>query len=235
MITIELGDFRYTSCPENAIAMIVDPPFNLGKNYGDFKDDQPYHKWVKELLEWSTAKWNLILGPWVSIYDWLPHVPKPDRILIWHRTFILPTKKPKNMSWSYATTPILVYRMPDSEWCGPTQHDRDWHDTIDAHSAMGDIQTMERYFPENRPKHPGMTGTAIATKLIEGVSNPRDLIVDPMCGLGSIPLAALRMGREAWGCEINPEYRDFTLSWIHKEGLSSNLFDYAEASQSVRE
>lgn len=224
MIVIHLGDFRDTECPEDAIAMIVDPPYNIGKKYGGEIENYPYSSWVRELLLWSKAKWNLIFGPWVSIYEWLPQVPKPNRILIWHRTFTLPRRKAP--LWTYATTPILVYYDVDAVWHGPERAEREWHDCIEAHSAMGDIQKMERYFPNNRPKHPGMTGTAICSKLIMAVSAPRDLIVDPMCGLGSVPIAALRNGRRVWGCEINEEYRNFALEWIYNEGLSSSLFDY---------
>ena len=225
MITIELGDFRDYKCPDNTIACIVDPPFNIGKNYNGFKFNYPYEEWVKDILNWSRAPWTLIFGPWTTIYEWLPRVPKPDRILVWHKTFI---QHQTVDSWSYSLNPILIYKKDGAVWCGPDKADREWHDCIDAHSAMGDIQTMERYFPRDRPKHPGMTGTAISTKLIEAVSKPRDLIVDPMCGMGTIPLSALRLGREAWGCEINPEYRNFALEWIYKEGLSSSLYDYQE-------
>ncbi len=46
----------------------------------------------------------------------------------------------------------------------------------------------------------------IMTKLIEKVSEPGDLILDPFCGTNSTGVSALMCGRDFIGCEIEDEY-----------------------------
>ena len=208
-------DFRNLECPE-ADLMLVDPPYNISKKYGKETEETSFEVWVRELLKWSNAKRNLIIGgSFPQIYEWLPKIPKPDRILMWHRTFVLPNQR--KMEWTYSLTPILQYKDDDAPWYGPTRNDREWHDCIDVHTGMGDITRLKKLFPEGYPKHPAVTGTSIARKLLGGTTKPNDKVVDPMCGLGSILVACIREKRHFWGCEINKEYYSFAREWVDKE------------------
>ena len=215
---INLGDFREQSCPYGTL-MLVDPPYGISKKYATIDDEKPFYEWVKELLEWSNAKRNLIFAPHHTIYDWLPKIPRPDRILMWHRTFVIPNQR--GMEWTYSLTPILQYKDDDAPWYGPKRNDREWHDCIDSHSSMGDIRRLIKLFGDNRIKHPAMTGTAIARKLLQGTTKEDDLVIDPMCGLGSIPVACIRENRRIWACEISEKYWEFALDWVNIENNSS--------------
>jgi site-specific DNA-methyltransferase (adenine-specific) len=37
---------------------------------------------------------------------------------------------------------------------------------------------------------------------------PGELVVDPFCGSGSTMVAAVKEGREAYGCDVSPEAVD---------------------------
>ncbi len=67
------------------------------------------------------------------------------------------------------------------------------------------------------PKHPAVTGTSFPKKVIPLLTKEGDLVVDPMAGLGSILVAALRQGRDVWGCEINEDYADAGNAWLTEE------------------
>jgi len=209
------GSFLDYKCPE-ATLMLVDPPYGISKKYVGKVEQYPFDYWVNELLGWSNAKRNLIIGgSFPKIYDWLPKIPRPDRILMWHRTFVIPNQR--GMEWTYSLTPILQYKDEDAPWYGPRRNDREWHDCIDSHTGMGDITRIRKFFPDGYPKHPAVTGTSIARKLLRGTTQEGDLVVDPMCGLGSIPVACVRENRQFWGCEIEKEYYSFAHEWITKE------------------
>lgn len=209
------GDFRRTTCPKEAVLCLVDPPYGLGKVYANEKEQVPYPDWVAAILAWSTALRTMILGPAPTLWDWLPKVPRPTRIVWWHRTFLLP--RWQNW-WAPSITPILVYEQEGAPWYGPRRQDRRYHDVLDATSGVGDGGRLRKVFggaPE--PKHPALTGTFIAAKIIDVTTQEGDLIVDPMCGYGSILVAAQRVGRRAWGCDIVPGYVEVARRWLEYE------------------
>jgi len=43
-------------------------------------------------------------------------------------------------------------------------------------------------------------------RLIKASSNPGDLVFDPFCGSGTVPVVCNRLGRRFVACEINPRY-----------------------------
>lgn len=214
------GDFRSFECPIGDL-MLVDPPYGINKKYEKEMEQNTFYYWVNELLKWSKCKRNIIIGgSFPKIYEWLPLIPKPNRILIWHRTFVLPNQR--NVEWTYSITPILQYKTDDTPWYGPKRNDREWHDCIDSHTGMGDITRISKLFPDGYPKHPAVTGTSIVKKLLQGTTKEGDLVVDPMCGLGSTLVACLREKRIYWGCEINDKYYEFAIKWLNKELELSN-------------
>lgn len=47
---------------------------------------------------------------------------------------------------------------------------------------------------------------SVLKKLIAAPSNPRDVVLDPFMGVGSTAEAALELGRNFLGCELDPKY-----------------------------
>ncbi len=47
---------------------------------------------------------------------------------------------------------------------------------------------------------------ALARRAIETYSNPGDLVLDPMCGIGSTLIEAIHVGRQAVGVELEPRW-----------------------------
>lgn len=212
--TINTGDFRETVCPPDVALVLVDPPYNLGKRYAGTPESYPYEDWVHDLLGWSTAPWTLVLGPHPTMYDWLAKVPRPTRIIYWHRTFTLPRKGLR--AWTDSMTPILVYQQDDAPWYGEPRASRYQHDCIDAHNSLGDTSRLKR-LGIHWDKHPSVTGTQLPTKIIPFLVAPDSLVVDPMCGVGSILVAAQRLGRRTWGCEIEAGYAEAAREWLAGE------------------
>jgi DNA modification methylase len=55
---------------------------------------------------------------------------------------------------------------------------------------------------KERRSHACRTPEAVLDRIIRVASNPRDLVVDPMCGTGTTPAVAERLGRQYLGIEL---------------------------------
>jgi DNA modification methylase len=81
-----------------------------------------------------------------------------------------------------------------SIWALPWLHDVDWsfNRADKAHQLHGLHPYPARFVP------------ALPRLLIERLSDPGDLVVDPFCGSGTTLVEALLLGRKAKGSDINP-------------------------------
>jgi modification methylase len=66
-------------------------------------------------------------------------------------------------------------------------------------------QRRGRYVPESKA-HPGRMLPALAQRAIETYTAPGDLVVDPMCGIGTTLVEAVHLGRRAFGVELEPRW-----------------------------
>jgi DNA methylase len=56
--------------------------------------------------------------------------------------------------------------------------------------------------------HPAKMLPAIARHAIAAYSQPGELVLDPMCGIGTTLVEATRLGRDAIGVELEPRWVD---------------------------
>ena len=66
-------------------------------------------------------------------------------------------------------------------------------------------QRHRRYLPESN-RHPAKMLPALARHAIDAYSDPGDLIVDPMCGIGTTLVEAIHLGRRAVGVELESRW-----------------------------
>ncbi|KAA9375988.1 MULTISPECIES: TRM11 family SAM-dependent methyltransferase [Microbispora] len=66
-------------------------------------------------------------------------------------------------------------------------------------------QRRDRYLPESM-KHPGKMLPAIAAQVIATYTEPGELVVDPMCGIGTTLVEAIHQGRHAAGIEYEGQW-----------------------------
>jgi modification methylase len=78
------------------------------------------------------------------------------------------------------------------------------------------------YLPSSTA-HPAKMLPAIAHHAIAAYSQPGELVLDPMCGIGTTLVEATRLGREAVGVELEPRWADLArtnLAHAHTRGAS---------------
>ena len=68
-------------------------------------------------------------------------------------------------------------------------------------------QRAGRYLPASTA-HPAKMLPAIARHAITAYSQPGDLVLDPMCGIGTTLVEAVHLGRHAVGVELEPRWAD---------------------------
>ncbi len=72
-------------------------------------------------------------------------------------------------------------------------------------------QRHRRYLPDSN-RHPAKMLPALARRAIETYSDPGDLVVDPMCGIGTTLVEAADLGRRAIGVELEQRWAMLALA-----------------------
>jgi tRNA G10 N-methylase Trm11 len=80
------------------------------------------------------------------------------------------------------------------------------------HTARG--QRGDRYVPAS-VAHPGKMLPAIAAQAIAAYTVPGDLVLDPMCGIGTTLVEAVHLGRDAVGVEYEPPWAQLSRRNLH--------------------
>ncbi|MBO2454362.1 hypothetical protein J4573_45255 [Actinomadura barringtoniae] len=71
------------------------------------------------------------------------------------------------------------------------------------------IQRKGRYTEESM-RHPGKMLPAIASRVIEAFTQPGEVVLDPMCGVGTTLVEAIHLGRDAAGMEYESDFATMT-------------------------
>lgn len=71
----------------------------------------------------------------------------------------------------------------------------------------------------------------IVDRLIERYSMPGEMVFDPFCGLGTVPMRAIAAKRRGGGSELNPSYWRASVSYLReqeRENAVPSLFDFLD-------
>jgi DNA modification methylase len=85
-------------------------------------------------------------------------------------------------------------------------------------AAQGNILRYSASGDQGRPRIKGRVfPRGLAERFILQYSDPGDLVYDPFCGSGTTLVMAVKNGRLAVGCEIDPEAIEVAKEWLLKE------------------
>jgi site-specific DNA-methyltransferase (adenine-specific) len=170
-----------------------DPPYNVGKDYGTYKDDLPeseYRDWMQTVIEQARkiARRGIIIYVGSErtklFWDLLPDahmipvhkravgVMKGNYFLQYHSMFstAMPIMKTKDL-WDDVRLPGEGY-----------------------------------YFREERFDHPGLTAAGLTKKVLRHFTEKNDIVCDPFMGTGTTAICCEGYERRWIGSEINPNY-----------------------------
>ncbi len=85
-------------------------------------------------------------------------------------------------------------------------------------------QRRGRYLPDSTA-HPGKMLPELARTIIRAYSQPGELVLDPMCGIGTTLVEAIHLDRDAAGVELEPRWAALAaanVAFAHEQGAPAN-------------
>lgn len=183
--------------PDKSIDLtFFDPPYNVGKDYGEYKDNLPeeeYIKFMKKVITESKRVSKRGMGIYLDwkhfkLY-WQELLPESEPIIIYKRSsgFIFSNLKIMQHHHVILTTAKALKPVK---------------------SLWDDIRVMgEGYlFNEETFNHPAQTSLKATRRFIECFSKENEIILDPFMGVGTTAVAAKSLNRKYLGAELNKNY-----------------------------
>ena len=219
----------------------TDPPYNLGKDYGNSIDYKGWHEYELFTEQWLTEAVR-VLKPTGSIYIFMGvrFISKLFSLLeakgllfngwvIWHYTQGMGRKRgfsPRHEDILYFTRSNDFTFNLDSVRV-PQKYFRERNNMNGANpSDVWQFSHVHYSNPERQP-HPTQKPLAVMERIIKASSNEGDIILDPFVGSGTTCLAAHSLKRRWIGIDTNPEYIKLSEKRI-KTKYESDSFDPRE-------
>jgi DNA modification methylase len=217
--------------------IIADPPYNLGKDYGNNHDIQGFdeylsfsRKWLKQahrILKPSGTLYVFVGFRFISyLYDILDRDLKMffNSWIVWHYT----QGMGKTKGFSPRHDDILMFTRSEGFTFHldsvrvPQKYFRDRNNMRGANP--GDVWEFSHvhYCNGNRQDHPTQKPEGLIERMVLASSDEGDLVVDPFSGSGTTLRVCQQLNRKAIGIEINPDYVSRTKDRL---GLEFTGFD----------
>jgi site-specific DNA-methyltransferase (adenine-specific) len=217
------------SIPDGSMDLaFADPPFNIGKAYGDRRKDYRdwCAAWISECFRvlkptgsfycmtiTRHLEWKLPLmaarGIFISLISWRNVTASHDKRRFWaeYQPIMVYGKTDRYIFNTYAQTQDEGKR----RWGGYTtgfrgqMKDR-WSDITFVYA--GSIRHPEAIMEPgtNRKANPCQMPVGLVQRAILFSTNPGGVVLDPFMGVGTTAIACLNTDRHYVGIEINPEY-----------------------------
>lgn len=201
--------------------LIADPPYNLGKDYGNNHDIQGFDQYLSFSKAWLFQA-HRILKPTGTLYvfmgfrfiSYLYNILDRDldmffnSWIVWHYT----QGMGKIKGFSPRHDDILMFTKSKSFKFNldnvrvPQKYYRERNNMRGANP--GDVWEFSHvhYCHNNRQAHPTQKPEGLMERMILASSDEGDLIVDPFCGSGTTLRVCQQTNRKAIGIELNPDY-----------------------------
>lgn len=227
-IEIKCGDAisLLKELPDNSINLIVaDPPYNLGKDYGNNHDLKGFDDYLEFTRQW-TSEAKRVLKDDGSIYvfmgvrfiSYLYDILDREQELffnswvVWHYTQGLG----KTKGFSPRHDDILVFNKTKNfkfnldDVRVPQKYYRARNNMRGANP--GDVWKFSHvhYSNPNRQNHPTQKPEGLIERMILASSDKGDTVLDPFSGSGTTLRVCRQLERKGVGFELNPEYVEMT-------------------------
>lgn len=227
-------DIIKSNVEDGSVSLIfADPPYNIGKSFGQFRDkwpsDEEYAEWCYQWLELCLQK----LTATGSLYLMTSTQAMPF-LDLWLRKRCTVLSR---IVWHYDSSGVQARRYFGSMYepilfC--SKHPKDYTfnaDAIEVEARTGAVRKLIDYrkptptlykdtkvpgnvwyFPRVRyrmdeyEEHPSQKPEALLERIIKASSSPGDLVLDPFAGTFTTCAVAKRLGRKSIGIEQEKDY-----------------------------
>ena len=208
--------------PDECVDLIIaDPPYNLGKDYGNNQDTMAWQEYEQFTRNWLKEA-DRVLKKTGAIYIFMGvrFISKLFLIIenemkfqfntwiTWHYTQGMGRKTgfsprhedilyfTKSRKFTFNLDPVRV----------PQKYYREVNNMSGANP--GDVWQFSHvhYCSAEREKHPTQKPEALMERMVLASSNSGDVVLDPFVGSGTTSKVADVLGRKWIGIDINPDY-----------------------------
>ena len=245
--------------PEKIVdLMIVDPPYNLTKNFASttFRqtDVASYQKWLDSWLQ-QTCR---LLKPHASIYicaDWRTSIAIPEvagRYFLLQNRITWEREKGRaagnnwknclediwfftnNVQYTFNLDAVRMQRAVLAPYRTSDGKPKDWREQngkkirFTAPSNVWTDITVPFWSMSENTEHPTQKPEKLLAKLILASSNKGDLVFDPFVGSGSTAVTAKKLGRHYLGIEREQKYVALTMKRLEMAEKSPSIQGYED-------
>lgn len=205
--------------------IIADPPYNLGKDYGnnhDLKGFDEYldftNKWLSEAKRVLKDDGTIYVFMGVRFISYLYNILEKEQDLYfnswicWHYTQGLG----KTKGFSPRHDDILMFTKSKKfnfyldNIRIPQKYYRSKNNMRGANSGDVWLFSHVHYCNENRQKHPTQKPEGLIERMVLASTSEGDYVVDPFSGSGTTLRVCQQLNRRCLGIELNPEYVENT-------------------------
>jgi len=205
-ITIYNGDCLEVMKELDVVNFVwTDPPYNVGKDYGEYKDDLPdeiYLDWIcgtiKECKRISNNRMAFYVPQKYMLEYW--NMLGPD-----YRQIVLSYNPEGAIRYGFINqfSSILTN-------VKPLKYTKNvWHNC--------QMPGLGWFFRENNYGNPGYTSEEITKRVLTSFTKEGDLILDPFLGSGTTARACKDLNRKCIGIEINKDYINIAIKRLGQE------------------
>ena len=244
--------------PENSVdLMIIDPPYNLSKNFNGLnfngRSNQEYieylESWFPKVIRLLKKDASLyICGDWkcsAALYEVTSKYLKVRNRITWQRE----KGRGASSNWKNCTEDIWFATVSDEYYfdvnavkqkkrvIAPYKQDgkpKDWQENDDGKYRLtcpsnfwDDISIPFWSMPENTD-HPTQKPEKLIAKLILASSAPNAVVFDPFLGSGTTAVTAAKLGRRFFGVEMNQEYCMWALKRLERAKGDKSIQGYED-------
>lgn len=177
------------SMPDDSVDLVfTDPPYNVGKDYGEYKDNLEASEYFEWCEKWITEIKRI--GRRVAIYP-----PKKHLLWFWNQ---IPENYQIICAWSpegairsnfvHQYIPLLVPSKPVRR--------------VKDHWWNVQVPGMGYFYREEKFDHPGQTSLDITNRVIDAFSEEGDTVMDCFMGVGTTGYSCVTRNRNFIGIEI---------------------------------
>ncbi len=225
----------------NSVDLIIaDPPYNLGKDYGNDSDIRNFEDYIQFTKMW-TEEASRILKKSGTIYvfmgfrfiSYLYNILEKENSLnfinwiCWHYTQGIGKKK----GFSPRHDDILMFSKSHNYTFNldsirvPQKYYRTRNNMRGANP--GDVWEFSHihYCQENRQEHPTQKPEGLIERMVLASSNEGDLVLDPFSGSGTTLRVCQQLNRNCVGIELNEDYIKMTKNRLSEKFTGFDSID----------
>jgi DNA modification methylase len=199
--------------PSNSVdAVITDPPYGINFKYDGYKDDpKAYEVFMKRVVPEMERVNKGPIFVWQTMLNcnkWHRWFPDEFRLFAACKGFVQYRPTPIQFSWD----PVIFWGDIKTD---PSVYKKDYHEQRKAP------------FGKNRPKipHPCPRPLEQVMYVVDVATKEDDLVFDPFIGSGTTAVAAIKLGRHFYGCDINENYVKLANERIEKTRLEMSQME----------